>query len=392
MCALCVCIVCNSERKKEKEGMVLIFVVALAFVAYSPLSYGCDKLSVHSSVFPPLSFRALTAAENYEAGFRSGRASYVAENDGETLYMYHTVADPVRFGIGRWVINKEIGSTSDALAFVDSWSVMPNLVHALNDPGHSGWKVYASGEWVIDPDLVVRCLSEDNTIFLDVDDFAWATSGFYVQNGDTENGPVFSHVRADEDTQTYLFKYNDRWIIGDTPNVMDGISFVVDAAPVPSRITSHWNFAYQNDWAVAPATVIAGTPERNIYACLRDHRTIAGFPAGQTFHRLRNGLTMPTIGLGTGGLAPETTQTTLIAALSLGYRMVDMAREYANEQLMGEILSSGEDRFPPRRDLFLISKVWPTHLGFTPTSLEISATLAALQTPYIDLYSIHWPE
>ena len=80
-------------------------------------------------------------------------------------------------------------------------------------------------------------------------------------------------------------------------------------------------------------------------------------------------------------------------AMREGYRMFDLARENRNEENVGRILHNnrGNENFPARSDVFLISKVWPTNLGFFPTSKEIAKSLMDLKTSYVDLYMIHWP-
>ncbi|CAE7549942.1 unnamed protein product [Symbiodinium microadriaticum] len=122
---------------------------------------------------------------------------------------------------------------------------------------------------------------------------------------------------------------------------------------MPSHITSHWDYVREGEWSILETYVIAGTAERNVYASLRDHRSISAVPPGQTFHRLRNEVPLPSIGLGTGGIAPELTQNTMLEALSVGYRMFDMAREYGNEHVMGEILASHHEmeHIPHRSEL-----------------------------------------
>lgn len=285
------------------------------------------------------------------------------------------------------------------MAFVDSWAVMPNLVHAINDPHKSSWQVHdvsnGSG-WVDDPDMTVRCVGSDNTVYIEVHDFAWPVSGFYIQNGEATTGAVYSHVRANDDYQLYLSKVGDRWVLGETPGVMDGIAYVDDSAETPSQISNmDWAYVKNDSWMTLPTAVLAGDEERNLYATLRDRRTIKSIPADQTFHRLRNDLAMPSIGLGTGGIDPSAMERTLYEAISAGYRLFDLARESGNEAVVGEVLNTPQidekDSFPFRDEVFLTSKVWPTHLGFDPTSFEISQSLSTLQTPYIDLYMINWP-
>jgi len=72
---------------------------------------------------------------------------------------------------------------------------------------------------------------------------------------------------------------------------------------------------------------------------------------------------------------------------------LDLAREYGNEGTVGDILveTAQLEDGPSREEVFLISKVWPTELGFIPTLDAIDASLNLLKTPYIDMYLLHWP-
>lgn len=94
------------------------------------------------------------------------------------------------------------------------------------------------------------------------------------------------------------------------------------------------------------------------------------------------------MGLGTGGIWAEQAPEVFKDALQMGYRLFDLAREYRNEHIMGAALrQSGVDR----REVFLQTKVWPTQLGFEPTSRAIATSLRELGVAYIDHYMLHWP-
>jgi diketogulonate reductase-like aldo/keto reductase len=100
---------------------------------------------------------------------------------------------------------------------------------------------------------------------------------------------------------------------------------------------------------------------------------------------------MPQIGLGTGGLALEETKNIVKLALKLGYRSLDLAREYKNEHLVGELFAESleDESMPLRAEVFVESKVWPTELGFFPTSEAILASLEDLKTNKCG-YVIDW--
>jgi diketogulonate reductase-like aldo/keto reductase len=100
-----------------------------------------------------------------------------------------------------------------------------------------------------------------------------------------------------------------------------------------------------------------------------------------------------TTGLGTGGLPKRTVVSVIRNAFQQGYRLLDMSREYYVESKIPRIISAGKNdsNIPLRSEVFLVSKVWPTHLGFHATTKEIYESMRALQTPYVDMYMINWP-
>jgi diketogulonate reductase-like aldo/keto reductase len=96
---------------------------------------------------------------------------------------------------------------------------------------------------------------------------------------------------------------------------------------------------------------------------------------------------------GTGGLYLEEVKDTMVKAISVGYRMFDLAREYRNEGLAADAIDIMTERDNVyREDIFIISKVWPTDLGFVPTMDAIYSSLSDLRTNYIDMYLLHWPK
>ncbi len=99
-------------------------------------------------------------------------------------------------------------------------------------------------------------------------------------------------------------------------------------------------------------------------------------------------LAMPALGLGTWRLAGEACMQSVARALGLGYRHIDTAAMYANEEAVGRGLrASGV----AREEIFLTSKVWHDHLDPAALRRSCEASLAALDTPYLDLFLIHWP-
>ena len=101
---------------------------------------------------------------------------------------------------------------------------------------------------------------------------------------------------------------------------------------------------------------------------------------------LNNGVQIPKIALGTFGMTQEDITTYLPQALEAGYRHLDMAGIYGNEQHIGPILANSQI---PRSELFLTSKVWPT--WYRDIKTRCQRTLEYLQVDYLDLYLLHWP-
>jgi len=94
---------------------------------------------------------------------------------------------------------------------------------------------------------------------------------------------------------------------------------------------------------------------------------------------------IPVIGLGTWNLRGKECVDATISALEIGYRHIDTAQTYENESEIGEALTRS---LVPRKEIFLTTKVWPTHLQVI-RSLETS--LKKLKTDYVYLLLIHWP-
>ena len=101
---------------------------------------------------------------------------------------------------------------------------------------------------------------------------------------------------------------------------------------------------------------------------------------------LNNGVKMPLVGFGTFMLGGETCKNAVTAAIQSGYRMIDTAEAYGNEQEVGEgIQQSGIDR----RELFLVTKV--NFKSYENAEQTVNQSLANLQTDYLDLLLLHWP-
>ena len=104
--------------------------------------------------------------------------------------------------------------------------------------------------------------------------------------------------------------------------------------------------------------------------------------------RLSNGVEMPILGYGVYQVTPEECERCVSDALSMGYRMVDTAQAYANEEGVGNAVKKSGI---PREELFLVTKVWISNAGYEKAKASIDESLRKLQTDYIDLLLIHQP-
>lgn len=104
---------------------------------------------------------------------------------------------------------------------------------------------------------------------------------------------------------------------------------------------------------------------------------------------LHNGVKMPYLGLGTYKADNEDEVVNSVkTALELGYRHIDTASVYQNEEGVGKgIKTSGI----PRADVFVVSKVWNSDQGYDSTLKAFQNSLDRLQLDYLDLYLVHWP-
>ncbi len=100
------------------------------------------------------------------------------------------------------------------------------------------------------------------------------------------------------------------------------------------------------------------------------------------------GLRMPKLGLGTWRMKGDECREAVERALSLGYRHIDTAEMYGNEEAVGAALAGAR---LPRDDIHVTTKVWHEHLAPAAIRQALEASLAKLQTDHVDLYMIHWP-
>lgn len=104
---------------------------------------------------------------------------------------------------------------------------------------------------------------------------------------------------------------------------------------------------------------------------------------------LNNGVKMPIIGFGVYQIAdPEECENAVYEALTAGYRLIDTAAGYLNEEAVGRAIKrSGV----PREELFITTKLWVQDAGYESAKLAFAKSLKRLQLDYLDLYLIHQP-
>jgi 2,5-diketo-D-gluconate reductase B len=103
---------------------------------------------------------------------------------------------------------------------------------------------------------------------------------------------------------------------------------------------------------------------------------------------ITQGLEVPKLGLGTFRLQGDECRAAVASALALGYRHIDTAEMYANEEAVGEAVAASGIA---REQIHLTTKVWWQNLAPDAIRRAFDTSLAKLKTPYVDFYLIHWP-
>lgn len=111
-------------------------MTALKFISWAVgfvllhTSYACSTIQLQSIALGSRLFTPLPDESSRQIGLETGRASYVSDSPNITdkLFLYHVILDG---GVGRWVMSDMLGETSLAVGYVNSWAIMPTLIHSL---------------------------------------------------------------------------------------------------------------------------------------------------------------------------------------------------------------------------------------------------------------------
>ena len=108
-----------------------------------------------------------------------------------------------------------------------------------------------------------------------------------------------------------------------------------------------------------------------------------------TYYNLNNGVFIPVLGFGTWKAENgEIAYQAVLEALKAGYRHIDTAAIYRNEESVGRAI---QDSGIPREEIFVTSKLWNTNHNYEQTRQDFEESLEKLGLDYLDLYLIHWP-
>ena len=105
-------------------------------------------------------------------------------------------------------------------------------------------------------------------------------------------------------------------------------------------------------------------------------------------YQMNNGLTIPKVGFGTWQSKDDEAKQSVLWALEAGYRHIDTAQGYQNEEEVGEAI---KESGVPREEIFLTTKLHNKKHGYDNTLEALNESLRKLDTDYIDLVLIHWP-
>lgn len=103
---------------------------------------------------------------------------------------------------------------------------------------------------------------------------------------------------------------------------------------------------------------------------------------------LNNGVKMPKLGFGVFQISKEDCEKAVLNAIEVGYRLIDTAQSYFNEEEVGNAI---EKSSVPRKELFITTKVWIDNYGYDKTIQSINDSMNKLKVDYLDLVLLHQP-
>lgn len=104
--------------------------------------------------------------------------------------------------------------------------------------------------------------------------------------------------------------------------------------------------------------------------------------------KLNNGVEIPVLGFGVFQIPQEQTKQAVLDAIEVGYRYIDTAQSYFNEEEVGDAIA---ETIVPREDLFITTKVWLSNYGYENTKTSIKISLEKMKLDYLDLVLLHQP-
>lgn len=108
----------------------------------------------------------------------------------------------------------------------------------------------------------------------------------------------------------------------------------------------------------------------------------------QPYTTLSNGIQMPLLGLGVYDMYSKEAEQAVLDALEIGYRLIDTAALYKNENEIGNAVKQSNI---PRNEIFITTKVGNSDQGYDSTLRAFDESIKKLKTDYVDLYLVHWP-
>nr|CDJ96467.1 Aldo keto reductase domain containing protein [Haemonchus contortus] len=173
-----------------------------------------------------------------------------------------------------------------------------------------------------------------------------------------------------------------------------------DWAPAPNAFEDEYVKELAKKYSKTPAQILLRyLVDRNIAIIpksVNPSRIVENFQVamivGGPMITLSNGVKMPQVGLGTWQSSPAEVKAAVKAAIEAGYRLIDTATCYQNEDAIGEaikeLIQAGK---VTREELFITTKLWATHMHPDDTEGAIRESLRLLQLDYVDLYLAHMP-